>query len=406
MIRPRLRRTGAVPGLRELGDRRRPLWLAPATILAFDSMPDFRTLHAGGHLSDRPPRLKIFISHPWETPAAPDPTGWQWARIRDAALHIVGEEFLPAYPHAGVSPDARWLPPSAGRFLVRQARRIEPAPLHPPGVETLYRTREIAGRKSVGFWLDYCCLPQGTRDADEEHFFRRLLARNCELATTSHVLAVWRDEREQLGRAWCLSEVALGRWGSQAASVALGAEDAEPASAPAPKFRLGDLGAPVREAADALQEAARAAPSTAAMREWLAVRGIAATREDDLRLIAASLQAAVSPARRLGARAVLWNATALAIESLWWSIAFVFIAPAPLAALALASADRVAPDEKPTLGQAVGFVALTFCWGLLNGIRRMATMALFPLEAARRLCASAFERCRADAIERAVLNDR
>jgi hypothetical protein len=262
--------------------------------------------------------------------------------------------------------------------------------------------------KDVGIWLDYSCLPQGERNSDENDYFRHMLARNCYLATSSHVITIWPNESTPLKRAWCIAEVAMSHWRVDVGAVAFRfVEDELKGGAcnstdPVGEFRA--LGPEVLSVTTALEQVTRSARSPDEIDKWFRRNEIQTTVERDLHIISASLFAATASLRQLGRTAIVYKGIAITAESLWWSVAFCFFFIfKPLAAAALSAADRVAPGgDFPGLCRALVWVLLTFCWGLFNGIPKIVTLLLAPVELIRRMAVSTIEKRRAHLVEDAA----
>ena len=63
--------------LDDLASKRQPFWMSFEALFDFPNMPDWKTLLNGGYLFLKAPKVRFFVSHPWESTLTPDPTGNQ-----------------------------------------------------------------------------------------------------------------------------------------------------------------------------------------------------------------------------------------------------------------------------------------------------------------------------------------
>lgn len=106
-------------------------------------------------------RPHYFVSHRWDAPDHPDPTGWQIDALHQFAAEQEGHERMPCY-----------------------------------------------------FWYDFICLPQGSRTSSEEQIFRAGLQKLNDLSVGCKTIALVSgtgdaldDFRQQLLRGWILCEM-------------------------------------------------------------------------------------------------------------------------------------------------------------------------------------------------------
>ena len=181
------------------------------------------------HPADEPPAMVLFVSHRWQTPTHPDPSGRETDIVRDF-LRTVG---LVAAA-ASSPPDARTaIVPSLHRQGVLQAAMLLGSPGIFGGPEYQWdalctrvrRARDpgTAGDeilRRIGLWYDYSCLPnvRGFGSGPEYDAARRLVREALRqlhlLIEASNVLVLRSADDDYGSRAWYVVELAIGhpRW--------------------------------------------------------------------------------------------------------------------------------------------------------------------------------------------------
>jgi len=210
-------------------------WFTWLTVLGWQEIP--RRQEIDQHLvqSASEGRLLLFISHRWENPTHPDPTGRQLLGIKvgltlslaaalvdrkdDRATSSGLPEIMRRYlQHCqpSVLQDPRLIEWAA--TVIHEAKETKTeAELLPKCVE-LEESAAIAGilkriREDILIWYDYASMYQAPRSsAEQEEFHRELmLLNNIQSSAATVVIA---DDDQYMSRAWCFLEVCGGIRGS------------------------------------------------------------------------------------------------------------------------------------------------------------------------------------------------
>lgn len=406
-------------------------------LLDFDQMPTWRALRQGGYLTDREPALRFFVSHPWQTLDNPDPSGQQWGVLRgtfekglgpqpeDMKSGIVsvrgigGAYALRSSPSQHLfSAFSSLAPPALDRLLSKAAPVAldERQTNSSRNIDYLYRVldstlwrqsgilyfqeRIRSGRvirakercildRSIGIWLDYCCVPQDAQDSTEKAYFLDAMLGLTRLASRSHVISLWPDESLQLTRAWCAAEVAINKAATGFMPVKPRDVSLTHLSTFAGDSLFADLSEETAATVADMLNVARNARGPTDVATWLCRNGLRCTVSADLPLVAAGVFAAAASPRRIGPLATAFRFCELVVELIWWIGAFPIIVLAP----GMAVFVRIARGAKHWLDK--GFL-YEYLWmnlfGLLIFLYFLASIAIvfifFPVELLRRLLES------------------
>lgn len=346
----------------QLAEKRQPYWLSLRALPMFDKMPSWDVVRDRDLLTIERPDVRFFISHPWITPCEPDPDGTQWR-----ALNCFLKTLLKADPH----PEA-WFPlyympeglesAAAHIYEVFRIRSIPSSPLREAGrirqsIMSVYHvaSRELGDvdtpkatspRRTVGIWLDYCCLPQGARTADEQAYFVAMLPALCSLATSSILIPLWPDETQQRTRAWCMAEATLfaivterpilkpscSLW-DEAKEIHVSGQAVSPSSAFAAVDQTTD------QFVAEIINTSRQAASPAVVAQFLQSNGAHCSITSDITIVATALWASGLPIARLGMSAVILKCLQWVFDWLW-RITALLLLPVVACSAFLAWAQR------------------------------------------------------------------
>jgi len=129
------------------------------------------------------------------------------------STHFVARDYLEGLtklPRMQEIPDHAFLVNPSKQVFVSHAWR---AP-NVPNDDTLEKIRALVANESrVGFWIDYCCLPQKRHDGiddrttSEKDFFKMQLQYIPTILAKSQVVVLWNERH--MDRAWCVIEFIL-----------------------------------------------------------------------------------------------------------------------------------------------------------------------------------------------------
>jgi hypothetical protein len=190
------------------------------------------------------PLLLLFLSHRWDTPEHPDPSGQQLRTLQTLLRRIcVVIRALFADP-----PQRLRLVPELDREGTIQAEELARRVLgygpfakegtlgNPAEARTRIRekVRELGPDafdhwmlERMGIWVDYCCMPQSPRTAADQAMFEKTLMQLDRLLLSSIVVALRREHDDYATRSWCVSEIWFGARGSFARSLFIDMDRAE-----------------------------------------------------------------------------------------------------------------------------------------------------------------------------------
>lgn len=171
-----------------------------------------------------PLKIKLFISHRWETLQEPDPQGDQLRSLAEylSRVFMIANGYLDKESYV-----AKEL--KIGESLLAQVNeqnvstcRCGTAPYLDLrsllGHSDLFYSRvtDIHARRNlyqllrhVHVWYDYASMPQAPRTADEQVIFEQRLNQLADIAGQSEVIILW--GAESLSRAWCVLEGIVGQ---------------------------------------------------------------------------------------------------------------------------------------------------------------------------------------------------
>lgn len=185
---------------------------------------------------DNQPMALLFLSHRWDVPDHPDPSGQQLQTLQalvkrtcvvirtlftDRAQRLASVPKLDKEGTLQAEELARRIlgfGPFSGGNTVRNGResrteiREKLQALDPESFD-----RWMLGQ--IGLWVDYCCVPQPPRTDAEQAIFERTLMRLDGLLSSSTVVALRRKGDDYAERAWCVSEIWLSAKQSFARSL-------------------------------------------------------------------------------------------------------------------------------------------------------------------------------------------
>jgi hypothetical protein len=276
-----------------------------------------------------------------------------------------------------------------------------------------------------GIWLDYCCLPQGNRDADEENYFRKMLPQIIYLATKSNVIAIWPQEQVQLRRGWCLVELAVNQAGKIASAarpneflISTNHENYEESGDNSlPLVNMSDeTMATVRE----LLEAAKESRNSYCIKKWLLNIGAKCTNDSDIYVLSEAVYAAMRPVYRMGLLPAILAMISWSLELFWWILAFPILITYPLGAfLTYMVENRVEklPPRKPSrscLKEVVVVTSLIFCfvipwfvfWVISLSPTLLIIVGIYPIEWIRRRIVSKVLKIKAEYISEQLDSNR
>jgi hypothetical protein len=202
--------------------------------------------------------LLLFISHRWETPGHPDPTGRQLGALK-ALIHLVCDA-CDALSAQTDEERARFLP-SLRRYGALQALLL--VSRLSPSVLTLGSS--IDGKRAlewlpnhIGIWYDFACLPQSPRSSAQEREFQAALLAWPDLLLSEQIsLIAVRDEGDDYeSRGWCFTEARLSSGSMVRGPLALRLD------------RLGTMSSPIKSAATSQSGDAAATRFRAALDAW------------------------------------------------------------------------------------------------------------------------------------------
>jgi hypothetical protein len=177
---------------------------------------------------DEPPLCALFVSHRWERPDEPDPSGRQLRALQrfvELVTRCTAACFVPQAQRVAQLPSLDI--EGSLQALVVALRMLDLDPLGQSFVPGPARRAEIAAKvaelDSAGFaawlasriavWIDYACVPQAPRSEDETRELAETLRRLPELMRASTLLALRHDGDEYAARGWCTTESFLGGLG-------------------------------------------------------------------------------------------------------------------------------------------------------------------------------------------------
>jgi hypothetical protein len=211
-----------------------------------------------------PPLVALFISHRWETAAAPDPSGRQLRALQiflarvgaaAAAAHLARdarEAVLPPLELEGslqalaVAGRALGFEPLQTAFVPDEVRRRE---TRTKAAELGPSTSEFQGwvLRRIAVWIDYTCVPQEPRSEADEREFVETLRHLPELAAACVLVALRQPADGYADSGWCAVESylagrdATGRGFARNVFVdALGLLESRPLYLPAPPTAPND----------------------------------------------------------------------------------------------------------------------------------------------------------------------
>ncbi len=227
--------------------------------------------------------LLLFISHRWETPEHPDPTGRQLAALK-ALIHLVCDA-CDALSAQTEEERARFLP-SLRRYGALQAlllvSRLSPTVLTlGPSIDGKRALEWLPDH--IGVWYDFACLPQSPRsDAQEREFQSALLAWPDLLLSEEVSLIAIRDEGDDYeSRGWCFAEARLSSDSMVCRPLALRLD------------RLGTVSGPINSAATSKTRDEAATRFETALAAWEGAGAVALDAQTCWKIVVA--QASVAP---------------------------------------------------------------------------------------------------------------
>jgi hypothetical protein len=414
------------------------MWFDLATLFDYAEMPTWRSLIAADRLHATEPKNRFFISHKWETTQVPDPSGRQWRALQSlfvnalrtpptghysestaliASAVTLGSvsqyDFMPPmFLDFAISCDARWGLAYPDSRAVRLAYRgIEPA------FRFFGRTSEMGvhipvmisggSLSKIGFWLDYCCLPQGDRSAQEQAYFISMMPQVISLASRSTIIGIWSKEEICLRRAWCLVESAVNYSATKAGPVISTAGKANKAVASRTAPAFANPGPATGVAIAQLSALARRARTADEVLDWLMAQGANCTLDTDLNFVAAAMFSAAIPEWRIGLRAASWSILGLGSTCVWILLAVPLFLMVPLRALIHGCLNGW--QESPKIQDGWLSKLSWFVEPLLASVmapfmiaESLWFLALLPIEMTRRLCEKQIIRERSSHIGRSI----
>jgi hypothetical protein len=199
----------------------------------FERYQDWRA-HVHWFSPDEPPLCVLFVSHRWERPDEPDPTGRQLRALQrflelvarcTAACFVAREQRAAQLPLLDIEGSLQALvvalrildlDPLGQSFVPGPARRSEvtaKAAELGPGAFAAWLASRIA------VWIDYACVPQSPRSEGEARELNETLRRLPELMRASMLLALRHDGDDYAASGWCTAESFLGGLGGFARNL-------------------------------------------------------------------------------------------------------------------------------------------------------------------------------------------
>src|SRR5262245_36300011 len=209
-----------------------------AGLLSLPSMVRYQNAPLPWLTSEKPPFVLLFLSHRWESPEHPDPTGRLMASVHTFLRQILlgVEAMLVARPERlALVPSLAFEGTLQAEEVARRLLGYGPFSDHiTKASDAVVRTVVTEqfrqhGRDRDGFrnwlaeriavWLDYTCMPQRPLDHKETMEFERTLRMLDQLVEASTLVAL-RDEHDDYAvRGWCLLEAFMGSARSFARAV-------------------------------------------------------------------------------------------------------------------------------------------------------------------------------------------
>lgn len=410
----------------ELARKRKALWMSLEALYDFEEIPEFHTLRQSGYLTAREPKIKFFISHPWETPVEPDPSGHQWKVLKETFRH-----YLNPYDWTGLhdgGAGSHIMPPRVEKYIMRIDSHYGFNIEFSKSIQNVYRVREqipsqclyylhdyIKGgtvtegqhhkiQRNIGIWLDYCCLPQKNLTPDEEEYIRYMMPQIIYLAAISTMLALWQNEDKQMKRAWCFVEYTINYSAGNFGVVKPKTEyKYVPYANLNDKIMFANLAANTTKEVENILTLARSSNTFEDVFSWMKSNGKKCTIPSDLSLLAKAVFASNVPVRKMGFQAVLLSIIANSLELFWLLIMFPFLAMYPLASNIGVKMDRMS-NEHPDIESLKKFWLIipaftyTLIFGLICILIGALSLIFYPIEFFRQKLKSSLLRSRGDYI--------
>lgn len=173
--------------------------------------------------SSCPLKIKLFISHRWESLDEPDDSGKQFRSLVEylcrvymiANGYMKADDSLAQQFQTGAELSSQFYNLnvelcSCGTYTYVDVRNIlcDEDPFYARVTDIYARRYFYQLLRHVHVWYDYTSMPQTPRTTDEQVLFEYRLNQLADIATQSGVVILWGEE--SLNRAWCVLEGIIG----------------------------------------------------------------------------------------------------------------------------------------------------------------------------------------------------